>query len=210
MAILDRNNIIENNGVNNGIVAETINGGVIYNINNSIRYKIPSLIPSLINKLAELSNIPDDQMDNSYKITKGDLQEYRIEDKIEYNNVIKYKDIIDEYCEYGSICDEAFNIIDNNDSGIKRKILKSINFIYKKEKGEVLRKHVGEVSMQVIRDNSDTIIQNVIDELKNRIYNDEDGQKIYIEDVEEGLSRIICYAFVECKILEKPKKVTEL
>lgn len=205
MEIRGRNISVENSGDNYGVEAGVINGDVQVSVFNQRKFKFPSLIPSLIEQLAELANISDEDMDKQYKISSEDLQEYRIEDKIEYNRVIKYKEIIDDYSQYGAICENAFNIIDDNDTGMKRKILKNINSMYKKEKGQVLLDNRGKDSIDIIRENSDAIIENVINSMTEKINNDDNGKNILIEDIEEGLSRIICYAFIECKILEKPR-----
>ncbi len=195
-----RDNLVGNKGENNGIIAGEIHGDVhVHNDNKSVKF--PSLIPEIVEKLAEITNIPDEELDKIYKINKLELKEYKIDDKIEYNDVIEYKDIIDEYSEYGNICDHAFNVIDDNNIGIKRKILRNINSLYKKSKGQFLKKNRGMKEIDVIRENSDAIITSVIDTLTERI----NGQNILIEDIEDGLSRIICYAFIHCKILEKPR-----
>ncbi|MBY0118354.1 hypothetical protein [Paenibacillus xylanexedens] len=196
---------LENSGKNNGVIVGE-NHGEITIVHTTKQSKFSSLIPLVVQELAELVNIPDEEMERIYKIDSIELVSYNIPQKIEYNRVIEYRDFINDYSVYGSICDEAFNIIDNNHPGIKRKILNSISMLYKKYKGQLLRKNYKEGinELDIIKDNSDEIIDQVKEELKSRIFEDVNGDGIVIEDIEESLIRILCYAFVECKILEKP------
>lgn len=198
--------IIDNSGENNGVIADTINGPVTIN-QNPPQKTLPSLIPILVEQLAKLTNLPDEEIEKTYKITLDQIKEYDISEKIEHNCIIKYKDIIEEYSQYRTICEEAFNIIDNNNLGCKNKILRSINLLYKSYKGELILKNKssGASEMDVIRENADNIIDNIRNELETRISGDIIGNSILVEDIEVGLARIICYAFVECKILEKPR-----
>ncbi|NFM93100.1 portal protein, partial [Clostridium botulinum] len=127
---------LDNSGDNTGTMAGNIEGNVINNnpqnmfistaiINRENKTKkLHSLIPILVEKLSEITNIPEEEMDKLYKIDDDRLKAYKIPDKILYNNIIKYKDIINEYSQYCGICEKAFNIIDNNNIGIKNKILK--------------------------------------------------------------------------------------
>lgn len=73
--------------------------------------------------------------------------------------------------------------------------------IYKKEKGQLLLlyKDIESDEMKNIRGISDAIIDKIKDELECRIVEDDNAENILVEDIDIGLTRIICYAFVECK-----------
>jgi hypothetical protein len=208
---IDKNSI--GNSVNNkGIIAGKIEGDVTNNITiNTPKQtkKLHSLIPKLIEILSELVDSLDyNDINLKYKINSIDTMEYNINDKIEYNNVVEYRTIIDEYSEYCGICKEALNIIDNNNIGGKSKILRSINFLYQKNKMELIKKYKKSdiKGIDIIRENADIIIYNIISILNKRITQDNSSKDLLEEDIDTGLARIICYAFVECKILEKPRK----
>ena len=162
----------------------------------------PSLIVELIRELSDI----DLTIDETYDFAKDDLRPYDINEKIKHNEIIKYKEIINEYGQYSGICEKAFNIIDNNKIGSKRKILMSISLLYKKYKGELLSnngKETNQNDIEIIREKSDKMIDIIKNELEDRI--EKDGSNdFYSEEKEIGLYIIICYAFVECKILEKP------
>lgn len=190
------------NDGNSGVVAGVINGDVYISKSNN---KGHSLIPSVIEKLSEITNVDEEYLEKKFKIEPIELEEYKIPDKIEYNKVIIYKEIIDEYSEYSSICEHAFNVLDDNNMGIKRKILEYIKLLYRKVKGKLIKNNPKIDSMELIRQNSDEIIEQVIEILKKEINTDDKGRTIAIELIEVALSRIICYAFIKCKILEKPR-----
>ncbi|MBX4265894.1 portal protein [Clostridium estertheticum] len=211
-------NTLSNSGQNSGVVAGVINGHIavttnvnnLYTIPKNNTNKISSLVSGLIEKLAELSCISDEYVEQVYKIYKSDTIIYDIPKKISYNNIIKYKCIIAEYSKYEGICEEAFNIIDNNNIGIKTKILRNINLYYMEYKGQILLQHRDEDidEIDVIRENADIIIDNVKDRLQLIINEEDMTQNIFQEDINIGLIIIICYAFVKCKILERPRGET--
>lgn len=198
---------IRNSGSNSGIIAKEFNlNGDLY-IGQSLPVKkFKSLIPNLIKELANITNKSDDEIERTYKVSQYELEEYNIEDKIEFNKVIKYKEFVDEYSQYYTICDEAFNVIDNNNVGSKKRILTSINQLYKQSKGEFLfnYRNSGKENIEIVRENADNIIEMIMRELELRIINDQSCDELHIEYIQDGLIRVICYAFVKCKILEKP------
>lgn len=162
---------LTNPGQNDGVIAGVVNGDITY-IHSTPANKYASLIPTLIEKLADLVNITDEEMERAYKISPSELITYDIDGKIEYNDVIKYKDLIKEYSLYGSICEQAFNIIDNNDMGIKRRILDSISLLYKKFKGQLLLENRTSVlaEIDIIRMNADKIIDYVKETLEKELW----------------------------------------
>lgn len=197
-------NSVNVSGENSGIVAKDIYGDVnVYHEKEKNRGY--SIIPLVIEKLSEITNIDEEDLERQFRVNVSELKEYKIPDKIEYNKVIVYKEIIDEYCEYSSICEYAFNTLDNNNIGIKRRILEYIKLLYRKEKGNLLRKNPNLQPMDIIRENSDYIIELITSRLTQEILLDKKGMTLIREDIYIALSRIICYAFIKCKILEKPR-----
>jgi len=204
---------IDNSGENQGVMADQIIGQVdnskTYNIiltDREKQNKLPSLIPQIVEALAELTVLPEQEIDRIYKVKIEDLKSYDIPKKITHNNLILYKDVIKEYSQYGRICEEAFNIVDNSMIGAKGKILRDMRHLYRKFKGELIRANRDTCleEMDIVRQNADLIIDMIKDELEVRILED-CNSNIFKEDLEDGLIRILCYSFVECKILEKPR-----
>ncbi|MFP3471875.1 hypothetical protein R0J90_17665, partial [Micrococcus sp. SIMBA_144] len=84
-----------------------------------------------VEALAEITVLPEEEIDKVYKVKKEDLTSYDIPKKITHNNLIKYKDVIEEYSQYGRLCEQAFNIVDNSMMGAKGKILRDIRHLYR-------------------------------------------------------------------------------
>lgn len=207
------NTSVDNKGENQGVMANEIHGHVdnsrTYNVilpEREKQRKLPSLIPQIVEALADLTVLPEDEIDKIYKVNIEDLTSYDIPKKITHNNLIQYKDVIEEYSQYGRICEEAFNIVDNSMMGAKGKILRDIRHLYRNFKGQLLRQNQDSKleEIDIIRKNADLIIDMIKDELEKRILADS-NTNILVEDLEDGLIRILCYSFVECKILEKPR-----
>ena len=192
---------VENKGVNLGVIAHTINGPVT--VNNSMN-RIPSLVTKLVEALAGLLV---SEVDGKYRISSQDLETYGISSKIDYNSVIKYKRIIEEHAVYHPLCDAALNIVDDSNTRAKAKILKNILEIYKRYRDELLLTKTNESvrDIDIIRENADLIIEHVTEVLQERIIAGYCNETFVAEDIHEGLPIIVCYAFIECKILEKPE-----
>ena len=191
---------VDNKGTNTGVVAGAIYGSVT--VNNNMN-RIPSLVTKLVEALAMLVA----EGEEKYRISSKDLETYEIPNKIDYNSIIKYKRIIEENSVYHPLCDAALNIVDDYDTMAKARILKNIFEIYKGYKNELLltKKDESVRDIDIIRLNADRIIDHVFEVLKERIIAGYSNEKIVREDIDEGLPIIVCYAFIECKILEKPE-----
>lgn len=197
---------MENNfDSNSGVIAETVNGGINLNIANKKR--IPSLLPKLIEILAnQYSNLVFDR--------HGDItstQPYTIEEKIDYNNIILYKDNIEEYYIYYPICESSFESLRHIDEDSKRKILMDIQEMYREIKLDYFNQcseaeNPQEELKKLIKRNADNIINKVQNKIKNRIVNSYDGEAFNEQDLVICLNIFVCYALGECKILERPEK----
>lgn len=189
---------VENSGANNGAMISNNSGIINLNCENVVR--LPSLISYIVKAMADLKE-PD--MENGNNI---DLKPYKPEEKIEYNHIIKYKDIIREYSGYYTYCDEMMDIYDNSNLGSKRKILRLVYNWYLEAKGNLIRENQKtEMSdIEIVRANSDWLI----DSVKNRIYDISmkysTSPNTCVEDIELGAMCFTCFCFMECKILEKP------
>lgn len=75
-----------------------------------------------------------------------------------------------------------------------------------KERGSILleNKDSGKEDIDIIRQNSDKIIDMVQDKIFETVKAANEIDIMYIEDMELGVTCFTCYCFMECKILEKP------
>lgn len=188
-----------NDGINNGVIANKINGGLHITV-PEINNKLYSHLGVFVKTLSKL----DMEEQLVYKENWCN-KEYTIDGKIIFNNIQKYKWIIEEYSKYTVMCEEIFNVIDDNNVGSKQKILKNIHRIYLHELGALVgRESDCSKIMRLIRDGADTIFDNIKVILRKKLNSEFNNQEVYLEDLEDALEIIVCYAFMECKILEKP------
>lgn len=190
-------NEVRNEGSNSGIVLGENHGTINLSLKNV--NKVFSLINAIIELLAEQNFCNDDDK-------KLDTLSFDITNKIQYNQLIKYKDIIKEYSIYSTYCEEALSKYDNSHINDKNKILMYIRKCYLEAKGELLLQNKNsELSeMVIIRDNSDFIMDKVKDAIFNIWNQSIHSSSVSIEEVELAVIFFITYCFIICKILEKP------
>ena len=121
--------------------------------------------------------------------------------KISYNNVIRYKPIIEEYAVYQGKLNKLYEEIEKQGSTKKEYVLLNIKNIYLRERGKY-------TNFEEVKINADNIIENVEKELWGKI---EDSNNIIldlpIEAIEISLLVILVDAFMRCNILEEPPKI---
>lgn len=96
---------IENSGYNQGLMVANNDGNINVTLQEAV--KMPSLISTVVASLGNLCSEMETPLSNS------DYRKYKPDDKIEYNCVIKYKDIIKNYSSYHSICENHLNAYDD-------------------------------------------------------------------------------------------------
>ncbi len=180
---------------NYGVVAENIDN---VTVNLPVHKIKTSILASFLEELIESNAFETNLV--APPIT------YDIREKLNYNNVIKYKDIIEKYSSYYLICDATLNQIDNVKIGRKKKILSSINDKYIAIRGEYIRKGQQDKKplMDVIKESSDSIMDDIVNYYLGFIANIENMDKYDYEEIEINLKAFITYCFIECKILENP------
>lgn len=206
-----KKNILNNNGNNNGLQVVENNGQII--VNNNIVKNNSETISILSKLIKNILNTQDISRESTYK---KDLIPYDILEKIDYNIVIIYKQIFEKYKNYYWICDKILNTIDDNGSFSEKKIfLNYLNDLYIEIIGNFMKDEIKKIqekkgrippikqNIQIIKEKilADEIVKKIRDSLKN-ILNDE----LLEEEKNFGINILICYGFIECKILEKPKR----
>lgn len=189
---------IQNSGENSGVMVGSNSGSI--NVTLSKAVKIPSLIPNLVKLLGNIC------IEEEYSSSDASTQEFKPDDKIEYNGVIVYREIIKEFSAYYFTCDRYLNVYDDSHIRGKAKILKCVHMWYLRAKGQVLseKKKSGKNEMDIVRENSDRIIDMVKDQILRVVQESGEMETTYKEDMELGIACFTCYCFMECKILEKP------
>lgn len=194
-----RNNYtVDNSGNNQGVMLGGDNyGNIEVSIQNVMR--MPSLISQIVQSLGEACSYDDME-------SISDLKEYKPDEKIEYNGVVKYRQIIREFSAYDSVCESFLNAYDDSNMRGKAKILKCVYELYLEAKGSILLeyKNSGKKEIEIIRENSDRVIDMVKNEIVEMIKMANGIEDLYIEDMKLGVTCFVCYCFIKCKILEKP------
>jgi hypothetical protein len=177
-------------------------GDIINNITNNYEY-IQKKLPSYLAKVVfYLEKVLDDTI--LPNISPEAL--YDVEVKIAYNNVVKYKETIENYGNYGATIDRILEALDNEKPNSKKRFLWNINQIYLLVLGDVKKNYSSDENIEkVVNENSDEIIDAVFDKLKYNYLNSFSEIDIMLEDLEICLIIIVCKSFIDCKILEKPK-----
>ncbi|MFN8313953.1 MAG: ABC-three component system protein [Cyclobacteriaceae bacterium] len=121
--------------------------------------------------------------------------------KIKFNNIVRYKSIIEEYRIYQGKLSRIYEEIEKAGSTKKELVLKNINTLYLREKGKYTSQHE-------ILENADNIIESIEHELWKVIENSGNyNADMQIESIEISLLVILVDAFMRCSILEEPPNV---
>lgn len=188
---------LDNSGTNYGNMIGQVNGDLHMHLQTSV--KLPSRIAFIVKTLGN-NCIPTETENFQFPC------EFKPEEKLSYNCVNQYKDLIREYSAYYTLCDDTMNCYDNSNVSSKKRILLWVKTHYLQLKGEIVKsKEKNESDIDAIRRNADLLIEKVIQRLKETIIQSSDGIDIFQEDLELGIYCFICYCFMECKILEKPE-----
>lgn len=163
--------------VNNGVIADTINGPVDITVKENI--KINSAIEKLLDGLFDIVE--------EASFTQPSFNKFKLEQKIRYNQISRYKNFIEDYLNAKSIIRGKLNILQDIDESISIKI---IQYVQKK-----------------FRDvfNEDLTADNLVKNLINEILGDlKEHSVVDLEEIEVGTDYLVFYVFSECKIFDKP------
>jgi len=173
---------------------------IVNNVTNNYNYvqkKLPSYLSQVIFHL-------DKSIGVNVEFKYPDRKLYEIEEKIKYNSVKKYKDIISEWGIYGAVIDDIYETLDNEKPNSKEKFLLNINLIYKNILGEYVKLNQSLSKANILENCSDDIIDSVLQKLESNFYKSAINGNLHVEDIQLCLTVIVCKAFIDCKILEVP------
>lgn len=148
------------------------------NVKGRIRHQTITLI---INQLAEKSNLDD---------VETQPLPFEIENKISFNNLHRWNDIIKDCAVYSAKVSEIYAIFDAEGCNKSNSVL----FLLKKKYLALKNKFLGD---------------ELFDEICANVYEDVDGdsycgENMSKEDLEFNISIILVDAFLRCKIFERP------
>lgn len=126
--------------------------------------------------------------------------------KINHNNIGSKKHIIKQYVSRSAAIERAFQEIDSVVPFGKNVVLRSLNDLYFAALDEVEIDYMSsdEIDIEKVRENSDFIIDFIINKLKEVAFGSKNVNS-YREEIESGIGVIVAHAFIECVILEAPE-----
>jgi len=148
--------------------------------------------------------------------TTNDYEPYDIENKINFNDVIKHRERIEGFYLYSSMIDNAYETLNESMPAAKETALKNINSRYLDCQGDLLiinrnayktcknHQERSQLKIQLVREHADWIIDSVIENIIKKCQGSYMAMNYTCEEIECHASFIVYHAFVECKILEKP------
>lgn len=145
--------------------------------------KIDSNLAMIINSLGS-ENLAEE-------VFSPEINSFEILRKIEFNNLIGVKSIIDEYKVYYSKINEKYKEYDTLGSNKSLSILNSLHKIYIKKKETIV--------------NPTELFFSIIEEACNVVISSRNYVETSFEELELCVSIIVVDAFIRCKIFENPE-----
>lgn len=157
--------------------------------------KKPTLLANVVNKISaiDLEQMVGSPVSNSFSV----------EDKIEYNQVIENKGIIQEYSGYQGKLNTLYIEFERDGNGRKDSLLRNVKHIYIEAKGKLLKVDDSLDNIQQHADQLFNYVKRRLHELIDDSKNNDDT--LPYEDVEFAVTIVMVDAFMRCKILEEPK-----
>lgn len=189
------------------IDAQATNGGltVVSTGNGPVTVAAtPAAISSLLNPLLMkivATHTPYDEIADVEMDYRG------VDEKIEHNNVTVYSEVIIDNVGYMELIESLILTIDNEEPGAQKRFLYAINQKYKTARRDLFMRQIEkpvteEQRLNVIRLGSDELVLKVselIVDIKTGFHG------VPSELVEWARQLIVCYGFINCKILEPPQ-----
>jgi len=155
----------------------------------------PSLLMTVVNAIAGI------ELDRSFQEQQSD-RSFDIAYKIEYNAVKRNLPLIEEYRVFYKRINTLYQTLEVEGSFKKSNLMRNIRNLYLQVKGRYVESDMNKKPQDVVRENADSIIEDVLDELL--LQTQGETCEITQEDISFGLSVIVVDAFMRCKILEEP------
>lgn len=159
----------------------------------------------IASNFSEIINILGKQLASDTADLIGPSDSFNIENKIQYNNVVNYKKIIDEYKIFVGKLGSIYKQFDQEGTNKTFNTLSNIKLHYIKVLNEFKDLSPGKPEMEVIQENAD----NIISEVEKRLLKEIEKSCNIVETkdaINISLQVIIIDAFMKCKLLEEPPK----
>jgi hypothetical protein len=160
--------------------------------------KIMSDLTTVLNELSKKMFVPDQsESEDQQKIVISP------ESKILYNNVQRFKPIIEDYKMFLGMLSSLYKEYDSLGTNRTPIILENIKIKYIKAKEKLKQKNPSRNEIELIRENADDLIESVENDLLDEIKKSSNVE-ISITKINVALQVVLIDAFIRCKILERP------
>ncbi|MEZ9257445.1 hypothetical protein AB4125_07555 [Vibrio splendidus] len=182
----------------NGIAVATIGPDSPVTIITALS-KMPSVLNPLLEGIIRVYDPIELPPDSLELLPETDL-------KIQFNSLILYADEVRELVGFMSLIENIIDSIDQQAPGSANRFLWAINKKYRDCKNRlVLNKDIDltnkDLIHQCICSNADKLFDEVTEELFQTVRTDMDCE---IEIMQSAQRLIVCYGFINCKVLERP------
>jgi hypothetical protein len=160
-------------------------------------------IPKLTSDLTTIVNILGRRLFMADGVPDKDVTAFNPNDKIQYNNVVKFRLILENYKMYVGKLTTIYGEFDGQGTNITRTVLENIRLAYLKEKAGQISRNAGKEEIAIIREFADAIIEGVESALLNQIRTSSNIETTS-DTINISLQIILIDAFIRCKILEEP------
>lgn len=135
---------------------------------------------------------------NDYESSAHNALSFDIDQKISFNNLSTSRGLIEEFSAFSTLLDSLYNAADQQSPGMKTRVLTNMKIQYRKK------------TMVVPELSKTDILSSLISDLKSKLATTtielpkEVSASIYDEDLETCAVIIVCHAFMNCKIMDRP------
>ena len=174
--------------------------GVVFNENKgpvTVVSKYGSARPSILGKLIEIIATSDPVSMNLDRLPA------EIDVKVNFNDLISHKWIIDEYIQSSLLIDESIEALNQTVLNGSTKLKRQMKIFYNRslEKYSI---NINPFDLEKLKLNSDAVVSEVIYMTKELVENSADLEHGYLEDIDYGVCLITSYSIIECIVLENP------
>lgn len=153
---------------------------------------------SILGKLIEIIAISEHEPINLNRVPS------EIDVKIQFNDLNGYQWLVDEYISSSLLIDESIQELNQTILNGSTKLKRQIKLFYNRS----LEKHsvnTRPFDLKKLKENSDHIVKDVIDQVAEFVKLSADLKNGYFEeDIEYGVTLITSYSIIECIVLENP------
>jgi len=159
--------------------------------------------PKHFSILSEIINSLGGDFDSELSDDKTE-KPFNIQEKLDYNNINRFKVFIDEYHIYVGKLTSVYREYEKQGSNKVHNLLTNIRRHYLVIKNNFTSDIETEDEMSVIRSHADDIIEEIEKSLMNEVQHSS-NIKEPVETIRVSLLIVIIDALIKCKILEEPK-----